>query len=40
MIGTKGVLIAALLILAGLALWWRYGLVIVLNELSWFCLSG
>jgi hypothetical protein len=38
-IGTKGVLIAALLS-AGLALWWRYGLVIVLNEPSWFCLSG
>ena len=40
MIGMKGALIAALLILAGLALWWRYGLLVVLNEPSWFCLSG
>jgi hypothetical protein len=39
-IGTKGALLAALLILAGLALWWRWGLLVVLGEPSWFCLSG
>jgi len=31
------VLVAALLA-CGLALWWRYGLVIALAEPSWFCL--
>jgi hypothetical protein len=38
MIGTKAALFAGLLILAGLALWWRYGLLVVLAEPSWFCL--
>jgi hypothetical protein len=40
-IGTKtaAALFATALIGAGLALWWRYGLVIVLAEPSWFCFS-
>jgi hypothetical protein len=38
MIGPKMSLIAALLILAALALWWRYGLLVVLAEPAWFCL--
>jgi hypothetical protein len=39
---TKAVvpLLAILLIGAGLALWWRYGLAIVLAEPIWFCFSG
>jgi alpha-glucosidase len=36
-IGTKAALFAGLLILAGLALWWRYGFLVVLAEPSWFC---
>jgi len=40
MIGTKAALITAFLILAGLALWWRYGLLVVLAEPSWFCFPG
>jgi hypothetical protein len=41
MIGTKtaGALLAAVLIGAGLALWWRYGLLVVLAEPIWFCFS-
>lgn len=39
MIGPKGALVAALLIVAGLALWWNYGLLVVLAEPTWFCLS-
>ena len=38
MIGMKTALIAVLLILVGLGLWWRYGLLVVLAEPSWFCL--
>lgn len=32
-------LLAVALIGAGLALWWRYGLAIVLAEPGWLCLS-
>lgn len=32
-------LVAILSIGAGLALWWRYGLAIVLAEPIWFCFS-
>lgn len=41
MIHTKTylVLLAAALIGAGLALWWRYGLAVVLAEPIWFCFS-
>jgi hypothetical protein len=39
-IGMKGLFVAAVLILAGLALWWRWGLLVALGEPSWFCLSG
>jgi hypothetical protein len=38
-IGWKGGLVAGLLIVAGLALWWNYGVLVVLSEPSWFCLS-
>lgn len=38
MIGLKGGILAGLLIAAGLALWWRYGLLVVLAEPAWFCL--
>jgi hypothetical protein len=37
-IGLKGTLLAGLLIAAGLALWWNYGLLVVLAEPTWFCL--
>ena len=41
MIGTRTnvALLAAALIGAGLALWWRYGVAIVLAEPIWFCFS-
>lgn len=32
-------LLAMAMIGIGLALWWRYGLLVVLSEPSWFCLS-
>lgn len=32
-------LLAAALAGGVLALWWRYGLLIVLNEPTWFCFS-
>lgn len=37
MIGLKGAIVAGLLIIAGLALWWHYGLLVVLAEPAWFC---
>jgi hypothetical protein len=37
-IGLRAGALAALLIAAGLALWWRYGLIIALAEPAWFCL--
>lgn len=39
MIGPKGAVVAGLLIAAGLALWWKYGLLVVLSEPGWMCLS-
>jgi hypothetical protein len=41
MIGTRTAiaLLATVLIGVGLALWWRYGLLIVLAEPTWFCIS-
>jgi len=30
--------LAAALILAGLGLWWRYGLLVVLSDPGWLCL--
>lgn len=38
MIGLRGALLAGVLILAGLALWWSYGPLVVLAEPAWFCL--
>ena len=38
MIGVRGALLASVLILAGLALWWNYGALVVLAEPSWLCL--
>jgi hypothetical protein len=38
MIGAKGAALAAVLIAAGLALWWVYGAEVVLAQPSWFCL--
>ena len=32
-------MLAAVLILGALALWWRYGLIIALGNPAWFCLS-
>jgi hypothetical protein len=41
MIRTKATvaLLVTALICGGLALWWRYGLAIVLAEPIWFCFS-
>lgn len=36
--GKLAILAALLMIAAALALWWRYGLVIVLAEPGWLCL--
>jgi hypothetical protein len=36
---TRVSMLAAALILAGLALWWRYGLIIAIADPAWFCLS-
>lgn len=40
MIGSRAAvaLLVTVLIGAGLALWWRYGLLVVLAEPTWFCL--
>lgn len=38
MINARTGLLAAALILAGLFLWSRYGLLVVLSEPTWFCL--
>ena len=32
-------MLTAALILGGLALWWRYGLLVAIADPSWFCLS-
>jgi hypothetical protein len=32
-------MLAAALILGGLALWWRYGLLVAIADPGWFCLS-
>ena len=37
MIDTKGAIVAALLILGGLALWWQWGLLVVLADPMWLC---
>jgi hypothetical protein len=39
MIGVKSGLLAGALILTGLALWWRWGLFVVLAEPMWLCFS-
>jgi hypothetical protein len=40
MIGSRTIiaLAAAACIAAGLALWWRYGLAVILAEPTWLCL--
>ena len=35
----SGTLLAAILIAGALALWWRYGELIVLSQPSWMCLG-
>ena len=39
MIGLRGGPLAAGLILAALALWWRWGLAVVLAAPGWLCLG-
>jgi hypothetical protein len=38
LIGPKGAILAGLLMAAGLALWWNYGLLVVLAGPTWLCL--